>query len=574
MRKKHSYDPEAEAGKKYIAYENEEVFAKSDIPLHATGGIICMTKEGIWADFDPYAEPLDVTHDGKTRYTIAVKEYGDEVLRAEVDVYKPRSTAKRAVLIVQEHGKECQTEIIDELTAEGYAVFVPDYCKARVDSMTTFPSWLTYGEHGLENGHLTRVMPTAKETCQYLYTLIIRRTITFIEKEFGIDGPAIMGIRDGVEYAMQAAGIDKRVRALACICAAGYKEFLNESVYSGAELEVTPEKLAWLTGVSGVSYIKGRNIPLFVAIGSNDTLSDVDRTYFLSVLNGGDNFRMYVCNGYSDNINKDCFGTVKKWLRLTFLDASLPALPTINVKPNSDGSIYTEVTADALSPIRSAVVYYAFDDINHETRNWSKAVCETIGKGEYIANLPIPHEDARLFCYAHVTYENDVTISGFIKMTDFTGKRITVTQEVSDAELYSYGSLKKAFNEYNEQPVLFTENLVGFVIPVGLKGIVNKTGQMILFVGDVTQSIDAKKVLQVDCYSEEKPFELVLCLTDEASVKYYATKTVYTDSTFDGALFKCFDFKDEHYRPLTSWHNVKRLTVCTKNVVISKLLFV
>ena len=105
MRKKHSYDPEREAGKKYIAYENEEAFAKSDIPLHAAGGIICLTKEGIWADFDPYAEPLDVIRADKKRYSIAVKEYGDEVLRAEIDVYKPKSASKRAVLIVQEHGK-------------------------------------------------------------------------------------------------------------------------------------------------------------------------------------------------------------------------------------------------------------------------------------------------------------------------------------------------------------------------------------------------------------------------------------------------------------------------------------
>lgn len=574
MNRKHSYDPEAEAKKNYLAYQRSELYAKTDIPLHPTGGLNCLTPEEIWEDFNPYSEPLETTFAGETRHTFTAKRFDDYALRVEIDVYKPAFPSKRAVLLVQEYGKECQPQIVTELIKDGYTVFVPDYCQIKSNSTTLFPPYVSYGEYGRENGHLDRVFPTAKETCAYLYTLILRRSVTFIEKEFGMYGPVLIGIRDGVEFAMQAAGIDARIRALACICASGYKEFLPYPVYSGEEPEITSNKLAWLTGVAGVSYLKNRNIPLFVGIGSNDTMSDVDRTYFLALLNGPEKFRMHVCNGYSDNINKDCFGTLKKWLRLTYIDASLPALPEISVKPNPDGIVYADVTADACTAIRSAVVYYSFDDIYHETRNWSKALCETIGKGEYIANIPIPHEDAKLFCYAHVTYENDVSVSGFITMTDFTGKRVSIAQQISDNELYSYGSLKKAFNEYNEQPVLFTENIVGYVIPVGLKGVVDKTSRMILFVGDETKNIESERVLQVDCYSEEKPFDLVLCLTDDWSVKYYATKNVYTESTFEGVLLRCTDFKDEHYRPLSSWKNVKRLTVCTKNVVISKLLFV
>ena len=574
MKKRHNYDPETEAKKDFIAYRNEELYAKTDIPLHETSGLTCLTQDEVWADFDPYQEQLDPVSDGDIRYSFVVKKYAEGALRTEIDVYKPATPSKRAVLIVQEYGKRCQKEMIKDLTEDGYTVFVPDYCGIHENTLTHFPSCVEYGLCGQGGVHLTQACPTARETANYLYTYILRRAVTFIEKEFGLDGPAILGIRSGVEYAMQTAGIDKRVRALGCICAAGYTELLSNSIYSGKEIEISSERLAWLTGVAGVSYLKNRNIPLFVGIGSNDTISDVDRCYYLSLLNGPDKFRMYVCNGFSDNIGKDCYNTLKKWLRLTYLDATLPELPVVEIKPNSDGVVYAEVTADPRSPIRSAVVYYSFDDINHETRNWSKVVCETIGKGQSIANIPIPHDDAKLFCYAHVVYENDVELSGFINAVDFDGKRISITQQVSDAELYSYGSLKKAFNEYNEQPILFTDSIVGEVIPVGLKGVVNKTGQMILFIGDVTKGIDDKKVLQVDCYSDNKPFELVLCLTDDSSVRYYATKSVFTDTTFEGALFGCFDFKDEHYRPLTTWNNVKRLTVCTENVVISKLLFV
>ncbi len=301
MIRKGSYNPETEAKKNYIAYQNAEMYAKSDIPLHPTGGMNCLTPKEIWADFDPYVDALDAVSDGEIRHTFTVKSYGEDALLAEIDVYQPDIPSKRAILIVQEYGKEAQREIITELTKDGYTVFVPDYCKIRPDSTTHFPTCVSYGEYGRDNGHLNKVLPTAKETCPYLYALILRRSVTFIEKEFGIKDTIVIGIRDGVEYAMQAAGIDSRIRGLGCVCAAGYKELLSYPVYSGQELKITHDDLAWITGVAGVSYLKNRDIPIFVAIGSNDTISDVDRTYFLSLLNGQEKFVSLKNKSYSEN---------------------------------------------------------------------------------------------------------------------------------------------------------------------------------------------------------------------------------------------------------------------------------
>ncbi len=575
FRNKKTYDPAEEAKKDYIAYNESELYAKTDIPLHPGKGVGYLTPKQVWEDFDPKFEPLDTVVSSENRqYVFTAKKYGEGALRVETDVFLPSYPSHRPVIIVGEYGMPYQMEIVEELVKDGFAVFVPDYCGEKEDTHTEFPSCVSYGKAGWGGEHLNHVFPSAKETVNYLYSLIIRRTITFIEEVFSMQKPILIGIRNGVEYAMQTAGCDERVRAVGCLGGAGYSEFLSMPFFIPAHMTLSPEQVAWMTGVSGVSYLIGKNIPLFVSIGSNDTFSDPDRLLPLSQVVGKKNLRACICNGYCDNVDTTGFLSLKKWLRLTFLDASLPDMPTVSVRVSNDGVVYADVRADARSPIRATTVYYAFDEYNHETRNWIQAPCETVGKGEYLSRLTVPHEDATLFLYADVVYETGAKLSSFILHTDFTDVRLAVESRSSEFIIYSYGDPKSNFKENNDEPVLFRDNIGKCTIPLGLDGSVNREGQMIIFIGDTTKNVDKDKVLQVDCYSEEKTFDLVICLTDDKGTKYYAQKNVYTDISFEAAMFSVNDFKDKRYRPLSAWATVKRLTICSKNIVIGKLMFV
>ncbi len=558
--------------KEYLSNKNDLLFAGTDIDLHDPQGIGYLTAKEIWADFTP-DEPLDVqTQDNKISFR--AKKCPDGDLRVQIGVYLPETPAKRAVLLVREYGKKCQMGIVEQLTKDGFAVFLPDYCGVLDDTLTSFPASLSYGKTGCGGQHMTTVCPTAKETCNYLYSLILRRSLTFIKQEYSLDKTIIVAIRSGVEYAMQVAGCDDRVLALACLGSTGYKELLSESYFKGDRPTLTPEQLAWMVGVSGATYLIGRDLPLFVGIGSNDSLSDPDRMHSLAQLVGEDNLRFFVCTGYSDNVDAACFSTLRKWLRLTFLDAKLPSSPHCHLNPNAEGVVYAEVKADVCSPICAASVCYAADDYNHETRNWTKVVCETVGKGEYIARIPITRENQVVFIYPEITYENGVSLTGPVSCSDFTNKNLVITDESSDNVIYSYGDPKSEFKESNEEPVLFADNLKTVTIPVGLKGICNPNGEMVLFIGEATVDIDEEQIFQIDCFSEDNDFTLDVYLTDLNGCKYYASKKMYTVSTFEAAMFSHTDFKDERFRPLRSWKTIKRFTVAGKNTVISRLLFV
>ena len=82
---------------------------------------------------------------------------------------------------------ECQCrfapdeKLIISLVRAGYAVVVPDLSGVG-EFKTEFPESLEYGLYEKAGEHIKKVMPTAKETSQYLYTIIVRRALTFVKR--------------------------------------------------------------------------------------------------------------------------------------------------------------------------------------------------------------------------------------------------------------------------------------------------------------------------------------------------------------------------------------------------------
>ena len=88
MRKK--YNPVVEAKKNYIAYNNSNAYAKTDIPLHQPSGTKYLTPREVWSDFDPEAEPLWDEVISVGRYQILARSYGEAKLKVEISVFMPK----------------------------------------------------------------------------------------------------------------------------------------------------------------------------------------------------------------------------------------------------------------------------------------------------------------------------------------------------------------------------------------------------------------------------------------------------------------------------------------------------
>ena len=105
--------------------------------------------------------------------------------------------------------------MLNDLVNSGYLVVMPDLTGIS-NPRTNYPLSLEYGYIDKAGDRIKKVMPTPMDTCQYLYTVIVRRTLVFIRETFGFADSVLLGMGDAVEVAMQAAGVSKNVRGLAC----------------------------------------------------------------------------------------------------------------------------------------------------------------------------------------------------------------------------------------------------------------------------------------------------------------------------------------------------------------------
>lgn len=574
------FDEIAENKKDIIAYDSVVVYAASDIPLPVKpvrrDDFYIPTPRELWADFDPETEYFDATvlssDDRSASYSICAEHRPDGDLTVAFDVFNPSYFSKKAVIIVGERTRAPQKELIDAILSVGAYAVVVDYNGRSPSSETVFPPSLSYGKFGEEGDRLTRLSPTAKDTCAYLYTLLFRRVLAFVKREYGFTDVIAAGIRDGAEIAMRLAGCEKeKICALGCVCEAGYPEYSDVPRYPDGVVDFDDETIAFISSLSGVSYLKDYPHPVFAAIGSNGEKSDVDRLSALGTLVKG-TLTVSITQKYSDCVDEKALGVFIDWLNQSFWKSDFPHPPETSVEVNRDGTVYASVVAQNTPKIKSLTLYYSYNNPNHKTRSWSSSLCETVGDGQYLAKMDFDAQCADLYFYTETHYVNGLISTEQPKYLDLSEYRIYLSPSKSTAVLFRHGA-DGEFIPVSDDPVAASDSIEENVVPSGAKGTVCRNGAMRLFVGDATKYTSSSKLLQADAYSPVPgPIELVV--RTGSSVEYRATKRIAQSNTFTGVRFACSDFKDELFRPLAAWSGMTSVTVVTPNVTLNKLTFI
>ena len=598
---KHFKD-EVENKKDFICYNNVSLYANSDIPMRdcpVEDPIV--TPDKLWDKFDPTIEDVDANiisiNENVYTYEFRAKHCNDGDLRVEVQVYMPAFPSRKAVLLISEYDDIPQDYIIKKFLSLNCYVIVPDYNGKNPDTQTVFPNSLRYGKHLNEGSHLTKLSPGAKDTCQYLYTLINRRVIRFFEKTICEENEKkniiVIGIRQASEIAMMVAGLEReKVCALGAICGAGFPEFTDIPRYDKTPLNIPDGLLNWIISCSGISYINKYDKPFIIALGSNGTYSDIDRISNIAKIIK-EPPSVFISSQCTDNIDLDTFNSFALRIDYAFFNSEFPNQPISKIDFNKDGTVYVNITVDTPVPVKKTKLYYSYGNNNHKTRNWHTTTGETIGLGEYLAKLSFTHPAEDLFYYSEITYLNGMTVTEIPKYSELDPRTLKYDPTPEDAFLYIYGQdnltdqkmSQLSFSDLDEtkSEIKFKEISSGAIsiensieeatVPSGAKGIVCKKSGIQLFIGDKCKNITPEKLLQIDAYCEEKNYTLEISIISGNQV-YTSSRFAHSQVTFEGEQFKCTDFKTQDFKPLQSWQNVKLLSILTPNVVINKILFI
>ena len=580
-KKERTFDASRENRKDFIAYDGVKLYAETDIPipeksLPLEGGIL--TPQQVWKDFDPTEERLDgslvSSENGVSVYTFCATHRPDGDLTVQLTVYAPSYDSPKAVLLIGDNARLPQQSVIDDIVNRGSYAFVADYNGIAENTLTVFPPSLSYGKRGNEGDRPTKLSPTVKETCPYLYTLIHRRALAFIRETYGDKCVVAVGLKQGAETAMQLAGTERKfISALACVGASGYPEYAGIPRYPVGTVSLDDDVLAFIAGASGVSYLKDYPHPVLAAIGSNGTISDVDRLSALKTLIKG-TLTVSITQQFSDNIDERSWKVCLDWLDQSFWHSDFPKPPVSSVNVNRDGSVYADVTASVKPKIKSLCFYYSYNNTDHRTRRWEKVACETVGEGQYLAKLDFDDQCSSLFFYTETVYENGIISTETPRFADLSQYRIIQSAPVSAAVLYRHGA-EGEFIPVSDDVVAKRTSVTEKTVPSGAKGAVCESGSMALFVGDACRFIEPSKLLQADTFRNEPYYQLELSVRcGFPSTVYRASKRIPGGATFNGVCFACTDFKDEFFRPLPSWKEVSSITVVTPDVTVNKLTFI
>lgn len=537
-----------------------------------------MTPSQVWAGFDAQSENLNSVliseENNKRTYTFLAMSAADGEVVAEMNVFSPSLPTKKTVLLVGEYDQLPQRELIEDLVSKNYLVCYVDYSASNEGTYTSFPPSLGYGVIKNAGEHLTKLCPTAKDTCQYLYSVITKRAITFIQKELEQKEIVLVGIKSGVEIAMQTAGSDKRLLALACICGAGYTEYLDKPKYESEEAAIDDELLQWLTSVSSVAYAKHISLPVLITLGSNGKLSDVDRLSNLITLMPSSDVRINISPRHLDNISKRSYDNFTKWLDVVFLYSTLPETPVLHIDVNNDGIVYATVKTPCCIEIDYVKVYYSYGDNNHSTRYWYSTMGEPVSETEYLAKISLSCDKGPLFAFCEVNYRNGLVLSSVVYHADLEMYKIAWSKADAMPIIFQYATRQGNFTEVREEAVIMNESIEEDTLPINIKGLKCRLGSMITFF--TCQDISDTKLLQIDTYSNKLNYDFSLSVIKGGrdNKEYFCEKNITVTDSYYSLKLAVNDFKDKDYLPLDSWQDIRAIIIKSVDVTIGKIMFI
>ena len=548
-------------------------------------GYKLMMPQAIWEGFDDTA-PLEIdsrdTDYGKRMVFTALRA-ADGAVRVQTDVYlQPDYDSAPNILIVPEYPRLPEAQLIRALFETGANVIVPDYSKVSENSETVFPDSYAYGEWAKAGDHIKKCMPSALETSQYLYSVIIKRTMRLIKTHIS-DGKIILtGLGDAVEVAMQVEGSGGGADALACLNGSGYREYIKHNRYGGEDLEIDEERMCWLTGIASVAYAKYIRCPTFIAVGSNAHLSDIDRLQNLKSLLAAESVHIVISPRAGDFLLPEAFRSLIIWINAVIKGTinELPDVPELDIRINEDGIPYFDVDCDPASIIRRVNVYYATKEYSHELRDWKDKRGISVSYNEYIAQAEEYSESDPLFAFGEVEYESGLTLTSLVGYMELSGQPVKAPPK-KDTVQTSTGVIFDPMGENN-----FVEDFSGTVmmksgmhmaeIPGGLVGLTSDYGRLKTF-HFCPSGAAAERLLQIELYSDrETEVEVGLMSVAGGLKRYSAVRKVPAGrDMFVSVRLRLNDFKEtETLNSLQSWDGVKTLTIYGNNLIIGNILFI
>lgn len=553
----------------------------------------------LWKDFDPCSRALNktVTRTSDDGVTVRAGMYFDAcgmdryTIRAYAELMYTKAGFAEAkgylpvVLLVCDRYDTGAQDCARMLTAAGYGVLRVDYSgDESLERSTIYPSCYSFARLDRTIDGRYAVDGLIKDTAWYVWTVIIRRAITLIDELDQVDASKIgvLGLRDGGTIAVHCAALDDRIKSAAVIDNTGWQNY--GSLYAeGKERQLgfyDEAQARYNYSISIESYARFIAKPIQFLFGTNDTDNDFDRAF--------DTFSRLpqtLQRALSISPRADgsvCFRQLNNLLR--WFDATVrffgnyPDTPEIEAYV-SDKRQYVRCTTKNPDHVTAISIYYAYNEDDFRIRNWFETIPVNVSQDEWIASIEVGGGDRYVFCFAVVTYDDNVTIASKQIAKKPSDLGLTPTPIVRNRLIYDATMGKDCFTAIRTGGLFdYADEVQIAVGPYDLTGVQTVVGELATYKpGDERFRGMGNELLTVTYYSPlETSVEIKLGVMRGDWEEYICKLDTVGGNLWNKISLSLTDFKGSNGQPPKDWSEVSRLSFARergKTFLISTLLW-
>ena len=539
-----------------------------------------LTPVSLWKNFNDKLEVMPVSLGERVDDGIKY-EYlnfsGRSTGKGRVTIYgvlatKEINTVRECVLLLGDSLDEIDENMLAYFVKKGYNVLCVDYGGERegVERYTLYPDNVGYANAVESARHKDFVDESAEQTCWYEWVAVGLYARKFLSEKFETENIGLVGIHDGGEIAWKLAAVEKFSCAVT-VGACGWRAYRGYEKFLGKEPELDDERYKFIAGVDSQAYAPYIRCPILMLCTTNDAKSDYDRAYdTFSRINP--EFMRSSAITYSVNCGSlvDVRSTNDMFL---FLDSNvkdrhvfMPKPVKVNIFTDEKENLVARIVADNMGIIEKCGVYFAEDNFDFATRDWTAAPLKqalNTHESEYFLN--IYDKTTTLFVLAYTVYSN-----GFTVWSKLCVKRIEGSFRNSCLKskiLFTNKSAKECFSladcsQYAVGGIFLTDDdVMPKIIEMdGLKGLYSKCGLMTNRISCLRYLPDKDSILKIDVCSEVD-ITLEVSLKNKNDGNVYSVKLYVLGGVWQSETLRVKVFKNQYGISLNSFLGCETLSV-------------
>ena len=544
----------------------------------------------LWQDFDPMREKLDVSFVASESVGEDIVRFGcyftsekthDGVVRAYATIYfSPHNVQNPTLLFVPDYyAKTIDFSFLRTTIGDGYNIVIIDYTgKEEENNYTHYPPSLSYCNIVESGSHLYKAIPTARDTCLYNWSKVVRRCITLVEDlEFLNSDIALIGIKEGANMMWQVGGVDDRVKTLIPVINAGWLGDTDKIGEDGYELD--DERERWIAACTPEVYAQFAHCPVFFLGASNSTITAFDRVRDTFDLLVGVEHNMVIASDSANQIQMTGLITLERWMDHVFKGTSFPEQPVLRYEVR-EGKLEIYIESDGTIDLQEIVLNYSYGNTDSEFRFWNKKMLSVDFSGRSYTTLDVYDGDEVITVFANVYYKDGSSVSS---------DSMNIYLEDEEVDTIKYRNERILFERKHGVRNFIIEN-DGFIAdksllkmeagPYDIQGITVEDGFISTYiVGDKRYKGLDGTLLQCDLYSAEaRDVEVILyTMDDETDEKdsYSALVHLEGGEMWQKVALVAHDFTNKRHQHLLGWQNIKKLTIKNSaKVLLSNMVWV